>query len=75
MPKKENNSTNDMQGLGKFLLYVVIVFSSMLVMFFILQRLAKLHSIPCKFIGNVWLVGSADPNARKGCFTYRELYE
>jgi hypothetical protein len=73
MSKK--HKIKELGGLIKFMLYTVCVFGVMLLLYFGINMLAKKNSHACKFIGNVWLVGSkSDPNARKGCFTYRELY-
>lgn len=54
------------------ILFIVAIFA-----YIVLSKVAQRNSKVCDFIGNVWLEGIAsteNPNPRRGCFTYEELY-
>lgn len=72
---KKGKKTKRNSDLIYFAIVVPVIFIIGLIGYNLLGKVAKGNRQVCKFLGNVWLFGTSDPNVRKGCFSYKELYE
>lgn len=72
---RKQKKTKRNKDLIFFAIVIPVIFIVGLISYNFLGKVAKNNRPVCKFLGNVWLFGTADPNVRKGCFSYNELYE
>lgn len=77
MPKKtkENEITN------RDILFLVLLIPVSIIVtvsaYKILSKISKTNKKVCTYLGSIWLEGTPsaeDPNPRRGCFTYEEVY-
>lgn len=75
MSKRTKEKRN--KDLVFLVLLAPILFIVIVLMYTLLSNLAEKNKKVCNYIGRIWLEGvasSEDPNPRRGCFTYEELY-